>query len=384
MLQKYVNGEPVEEYSQGELIDETVYDELSECNEGNANPDEQIDGYLYQWVTAEGEYVCDGTDKYTKEIQKVSTDGGISWQNTGKERQGILTEADSSDCEDAPEPAREYLTFEVVEAGTVTIKKSSSSNYRALSYSTDDGSTWTSLTTSTTAQQLGGELSAGDKVLVKSNLGDYTSSVQIVFGGTARINVYGNIMSMVYGDNFKNKTILPYNKIFGALFWNHTGILSAQNLVLPSDTLTNSCYFDMFKSCTNLTTAPELPATTLAYGCYEGMFKNCSSLVSAPSLPATTLAKSCYIFMFQNCTSLTRAPELTATTLADFCYATMFNGCTNLNYIKCLATDMSAENCTQYWVGNVAATGTFVKNSAATWNVTGEDGIPSGWTVENN
>lgn len=104
MLQKYVNGEPVEEYKQGELIDETVYDELSECNEGNPNPDEQIDGYLYQWVTAEGEYVCDGTDKYTKEIQKVSTDDGISWQNTGKVRQGILIEANSSDCEDTTEP----------------------------------------------------------------------------------------------------------------------------------------------------------------------------------------------------------------------------------------------------------------------------------------
>ena len=26
-------------------------------------------------------------------------------------------------------------------------------------------------------------------------------------------------------------------------------------------------------------------------------------------------------------------------------------------------------------------TGTFVKNSAATWNVTGVNGIPSGWTI---
>jgi len=34
------------------------------------------------------------------------------------------------------------------------------------------------------------------------------------------------------------------------------------------------------------------------------------------------------------------------------------------------------------WVGNVSATGTFVKNSAATWNVTGNNGVPSGWTVQ--
>lgn len=34
------------------------------------------------------------------------------------------------------------------------------------------------------------------------------------------------------------------------------------------------------------------------------------------------------------------------------------------------------------WVNGVKATGTFVKNSAATWNVTGTSGVPSGWTVQ--
>lgn len=42
MLQLYVNGEAQEQYKQGELIDDTVYEELSECNEGNANPDVTI------------------------------------------------------------------------------------------------------------------------------------------------------------------------------------------------------------------------------------------------------------------------------------------------------------------------------------------------------
>jgi hypothetical protein len=39
-------------------------------------------------------------------------------------------------------------------------------------------------------------------------------------------------------------------------------------------------------------------------------------------------------------------------------------------------------NCKQTWVKGVASSGTFVKNSAATWDVTGVNGIPSGWTVE--
>jgi hypothetical protein len=37
---------------------------------------------------------------------------------------------------------------------------------------------------------------------------------------------------------------------------------------------------------------------------------------------------------------------------------------------------------TNQWVDGVASTGTFVKNSAATWNVTGINGVPTGWTVE--
>jgi hypothetical protein len=46
-----------------------------------------------------------------------------------------------------------------------------------------------------------------------------------------------------------------------------------------------------------------------------------------------------------------------------------------------LATDISATNCLNNWVHNVSPTGTFVKSKDATWNVTGSDGIPEGWTV---
>jgi hypothetical protein len=37
---------------------------------------------------------------------------------------------------------------------------------------------------------------------------------------------------------------------------------------------------------------------------------------------------------------------------------------------------------TENWVNDVAANGTFVKNSAAQWDVSGMNGIPTGWTVE--
>lgn len=85
--------------------------------------------------------------------------------------------------------------------------------------------------------------------------------------------------------------------------------------------------------------------------------------------------------MFQGCTSLTVAPELPATTLVNGCYQYMFSNCANLNYIKCLATDISAPTCLNGWTNGVSSTGTFVKAAGVTYP-TGTSGIPSGWTVE--
>ena len=153
---------------------------------------------------------------------------------------------------------------------------------------------------------------------------------------------------------------------------------------LPATTLADNCYSYMFYDCTSLTTAPELPATTLKFRCYASMFAGCTSLTTAPALPATTLENMCYNTMFQGCTSLTTAPELPATTLKPMCYSNMFSNCTSLNYIKCLATDISAFYCTSSWVINVASAGTFVKNpNMASW-AEGKDGIPEGWSVFDN
>ena len=150
--------------------------------------------------------------------------------------------------------------------------------------------------------------------------------------------------------------------------------------------LASYCYEYMFRGCTSLTQVPELPATTLAYLCYSAMFYGCTSLTTLPEnlLPATTLAERCYGSMFKGCTSLTTAPELPATTLASSCYYEMFSGCTKLNHIRALFTTTPGSKYTSNWVNRVASSGTFVKNYLAEWDVTGVDGIPSGWAVELN
>ena len=167
---------------------------------------------------------------------------------------------------------------------------------------------------------------------------------------------------------------------YESMFSNCTSLITAPNL--PATTLKGKCYANMFSGCTSLNTAPELPAIDLAYGCYYYMFYNCAKLTTAPALPATVLANECYLCMFCNCASLAAAPDLPADTLMDSCYQQMFMGCSNLKYIKCLAVDISAYRCTDYWTSGVNTSGQFIKSAQMNDWTTGNYGIPEGWTVE--
>ena len=167
---------------------------------------------------------------------------------------------------------------------------------------------------------------------------------------------------------------------YSCMFSTCTNLTTAPNL--PATILKPYCYKDMFVFCGGLTKCPELQATTLANYCYDHLFHGCSALTAAPELPATILAQYCYCDMFSKCTNITEAPELPATTLVTGCYYYMFDGCSKLNYIKCLATNISAYNCTGYWVRNVASSGTFVKNQNMSSWTTGSNGIPANWTVQ--
>lgn len=288
--------------------------------------------------------------------------------------------------EDTVDYSTQYLTFEVVEGGTIEFVATDASVSKTISYSLDDGQTWTDLTTSTSYQPMGGTLSTGDKVLVKGRNNTYASNDRGFynhFASTAKVNVYGNIMSLISGDNFvDNKTLTDINTFY-RLFSDNSKLLSAENLILSATTLTNNCYDNMFWNCVNLTTAPELPATTLADYCYNGMFNACTRLKTAPvRLPATSLKKGCYSMMFYQCTSLTTAPVLPARTLVQYCYSSMFYRCTRLNYIKALFTTTPSSTYTSSWVNGVASSGTFVKYTSATWSVSGENGSPLGWTIQ--
>ena len=343
----------------------------------------------------------------------------------------IVATEDVYFTDDGPEPphdySKDYLTTIAKENGTISfnIWKSMGTNLiTSISYSTDGGDTWTTTQNKDDKEEhlaINVNVNEGDKVLWKGDAqqtgyfdeDDYGDYVGSFFSSTAGFDVEGNIMSLLFGDDFIGKTELEHIGQFNYLFSDYDEekeclVVNAENLVLPATTLTNwcysymfagctsltqapvlpattltdSCYNGMFAGCTSLTTTPELPATTLADNCYNSMFSDCSSLTTAPELQATTLADGCYINMFGGCTSLTTAPELPATTLVELCYSSMFQNCSSLNYVKCLATNISAYNCTVSWVDGVASSGTFVKNSnMSSWG-SGTSGIPTNWTVQ--
>ena len=341
----------------------------------------------------------------------------------------ILFGADAETGDTPTDYSEQYLTLIAKTNGTFVFSGSSTTN--VISYSTDDGSTWSSPT-----QVITVNVNSGDTVLWKGEMTPTNNGVGTYSASTASFDAQGNIMSLLYGDSFKNQTSLSGKDYTFYYLFSQTKLVNAANVELPATTLANYCYSHMFRGCTSLTTAPQLlattlanycynhmfrgctslttapqllattladycysnmfrgctsltqapsilPATTLTNGCYNSMFDNCISLTIAPQLPATTLANNCYQYMFYGCTSLTTAPVLSASTLASYCYAYMFKGCTNLNSITMLATTIYSDSYLSNWVQDVASTGTFVKAATMTSLPSGNNGIPVGWTVQN-
>ena len=225
------------------------------------------------------------------------------------------------------------LTFEITGDGNIMWQERNTLYTCTIEYKKNDGE-WTSITSSTGSSAPTISVVSGDTVQFRGDNATYGTGTGVwnTFSGTTcQFSLNGNIMSLINSTDFANL-----------------------------DTLQSAyTFYDLFAGCTGLTDASEL------------------------LLPATTLSERCYHYLFYGCTSLTTAPVLPATTLAPYCYQSLFYKCTNLNYIKCLATDISADSCTYYCTFKVSTSGTFVAASNLVNWPSGSDGIPENWTREN-
>lgn len=255
------------------------------------------------------------------------------------------------------ETVKDYFRLTAIQDADIILNDNNGleANRRKLWYSTDRNN-WTEWDYVNETLNL----PAGNTLYFKGDnangISNWNGTIRNFVLTTGEIEAGGNILSLLYKDNFEN------------------------NLTAP-----NGCFHSLFLNCTALTKAPELPALTIGQNSYTYMFKGCSNLVQGPSiLPAMVLPVGCYYGMFIGCSKLTTAPVLPGINLGSVCYDTMFSGCSSLNYIKAMFTTIPSSSYTRYWMENVSSTGTFVMNAAAEWDpeqYRSSNGIPEGWTV---
>ena len=99
--QKYVNGQPTEEYRLGVEVDGTNYHSLEACQSGS-----ECTELEYRWVDMESadDYICDGTNKYKKQKKQQKCVNEETWTDVYpyEYQKGELIERDSVDCGDIP------------------------------------------------------------------------------------------------------------------------------------------------------------------------------------------------------------------------------------------------------------------------------------------
>ena len=250
-------------------------------------------------------------------------------------------------------------------------------------------------------------LSVGEKVYFRNTSGYFgymgdEGKHSHQFSSDENIKVGGNIKSLL---DYRDMVGTTMKKgCFYKMLFEANKLTDASELILPN-TVAESCYLGLFSGCysltsipsfpaltmapncycemlknTAITTPPALPATKLAPYCYKNLFENCHSLTSSPELPATTMVEGCYQGLFNSCNHLTTSPVLHAKTLAKYSYRYMFNGCLRLNSVTSYADNISATDCTRWWLDSVASTGTFHNLGTATYEKDSVNGVPTGWT----
>ena len=298
------------------------------------------------------------------------------------------------------------LTFEPVSATTtVTIPNSESLTYE---YSLNDGASWTSSSAASVAMNV----SAGQRLMVRRQTGNYPNDYIGIITISQPCLVYGNVHSLF---GFRNKLTGSFgNSGYYELFkhqtnlWNH----GFRNICIVPVDGTNKAYdmslmFDgMFYGCSSLVIAPVLDFSNWntsnvkdMSSMFSSMFYGCSSLTTAPDLDLSNWntsnvkdMSSMFSSMFYGCSSLTTAPVLDLSNWNTSGYmgsmfSRMFSGCSSLNAVKMKLTNTTILGDTsgfRDFLKNAKEPGTLTVSSGTTsyWNdIKAKGFIPSGWTI---
>jgi len=313
-------------------------------------------GYVaYRWVDDTG-YVCVGFDKYNKEKEQQSTDGGEHWTDTGNTRAGsTLIESDSTDCGYIP-PNKAYLVYQndkdmyVTNDSTGILTRRETGGYAASSSNYYIGKLLTA-EISNAVTTLGSACFSGAKNLTSVTVpSSVTTSQGSAFvetkitafsasGMTGIADTDFNYCSLLTSVSCPNATTIGY-RAFGSCYE-----LTSLNLGAVT-TIGDSA----FLACTKLNYSIPSTVTSIGEGAFAGCdaitsvvipsgvtelkintFKECEGITSVNLGNVQTLGK----WVFRGCTSLQSITiPATVTTLGDY----VFEGCTSLSSITVFAT----------------------------------------------
>ena len=175
----------------------------------------------------------------------------------------------------------QYLTLEATDdrEQTLTIEN----NGVNISYSSDGGTTWTSIASGDSADIT---MLSGDKVMLKGvnntlwvdDNGESFCGLRFEATGGS-FTAYGNVMSLLEGDNFGDQLNTHYTNQFNQLFIDFAQLKHAKDIVLPNNEA-NYAFCEMF-AATPIEDAPVIctaPTRALAQGTYTEMFNGCGFL----------------------------------------------------------------------------------------------------------
>lgn len=291
-----------------------------------------------------------------------------------------------------PKEQPNYLCFTALESGTFTFTIGANvtiSDIDYVEFSVNDGATWVktknianSIVTITTPTIAGGNKvlwrGNGTRISVNDNNGSFSS-----FSSTCLFEVSGNPMSLLF-NNFNKVKSNTTKYLLADLFRECQTIMSAYDMELTLETIGSYCYSYMFYRCYNIEYVPKkcncINANAYSFNGYNWVtnanpkLKNITDISLIKSVGSYTFSR-----MYQNNKNIESSVCLNFQSTGSNSLFYMFYGCSKINYIHCMLlgniTNLSGA------FQSVASTGVFVKHIDAAWEVTGNNGVPTNWTI---
>lgn len=227
--------------------------------------------------------------------------------------------------------------------------------------------------------------------------------IQCIEDSNFQIQTYSNLLYRFDGDpeyqqfggEYASRTLYagekmyiynPSNELLNTRFTLNSGVVDLGgniNSLINYGQVYQQCFKQLFKQCSAIRYTEQLilPSKTLADSCYQQMFAYCANMYNSPIIEAVNMASMSCHSMFYSCSNLIYGPALKATETVDSCYSSMFYSCYNLQQLQVKFTEWRGD--TSHWVQSVYnENGTFVC-PAELQVLYDQNHIPSGWGVYN-